>query len=87
VPAIRGPEDYEHCVLEILRAVGGRASWGQLFTEFQRRYTSSIPRDEERPAGRVGSTPRWQRGLEEAVGRLAERKRVYRPDPELVELT
>ena len=54
--------------------------------EFERRYTSSIPRDAQLTAGRVGNTPRWQRGLEEAVGRLAERKRVYRPDEELVEL-
>lgn len=87
MPSIRSPEDYEHCLLEILRAVGGRASWGQLFREFQRRYTSSIPQEEERPAGRVGNTPRWQRGLEDAVDRLAARGRVARPDSELVELT
>jgi hypothetical protein len=86
LPTIQSPDDYEHCVLEILRAVGGKASWGQLFREFERRYTSSIPRDAQLTAGRVGNTPRWQRGLEEAVGRLAERKRVYRPDPELIEI-
>ena len=40
LPAIRSPEDYEHCVLEILRAVGGKASWGQLYREFERQYTN-----------------------------------------------
>jgi hypothetical protein len=86
LPTIHTPDDYEHCVLEILHAVGGKASWGHLFREFERRYTSSIPRDAQLTAGRVGNTLRWQRGLQEAVGRLAERKRVHRPDEELIEL-
>ena len=28
MPSIRGPEDYEHCVLEILRAVGDNHVFG-----------------------------------------------------------
>lgn len=74
-------------MLEILRDVGGKASWGQLFREFERQYTSSIPRDAQLPAGRVGTMPRWERGLRDAVDRLAARRRVHLPDPELIELT
>jgi hypothetical protein len=72
VPSIREPEDYERCLLEILHAAGGRASRGHVFREFERRYASSIPREEE---------GRWQRKLEEAA-----RRRAMAPDPDRWEL-
>jgi hypothetical protein len=77
VPGIRSHADYEHCLVEILRAMGGRASPGQVKREFERRYTSSIPREEE---------DRWERALDSAQRRLQDRKLVFAPDPDVWEL-
>ena len=77
MPAIRSHADYEHCLVEILRSMGGRASPGQVKREFERRYHSSIPREEE---------DRGERQLEGAQRRLQGRKQVFAPDPELWEL-
>jgi hypothetical protein len=77
VPAIRSHADYEHCLVEILRAMGGRASPGQVKREFGRRYRSSIPREED---------DRWEKALESAQRRLETRKQVFAPDPDLWEL-
>ena len=72
MPAIRSAEDYEACLVEILRAAGGRASRGHVLREFERRYASSIPRAE---------SDRWPRRLEDAA-----RRRAIAPDPEVWEL-
>ena len=77
MPTIRSLEDYELCLVDILRALGGRASPGQVKREFERRYRSSIPRDHE---------DRWPSQLEGAQRRLLRRKQVFAPDPELWEL-
>ena len=77
MPVIRSHADYEHCLIEILRAMGGRASPGQVQREFERRYSSSIPRDE---------ADRWPTRLVDAQRRLQRRKLVFAPDPELWEM-
>jgi len=77
VPTIRGDQDYEHCLLEILRAMGGRASPGQVRREFERRFASSIPRDE---------ADLWPRRLDSAQRRLQKKKLVFAPDPDVWEL-
>jgi hypothetical protein len=77
VPAIRSAEDYERCLIEILRAVGGRASRGHVLREFERRFRSSIPRDAEDV---------WPRRLDSAQRRLQSRGLVFAPDPDLWEL-
>ena len=77
MPAIRSAADYEHCLMEILRAMGGRASRGQVRREFERRYASSIPREE---------ADQWAKRLDSAQRRLQTRKLVFAPDPDLWEL-
>lgn len=77
MPAIRSHADYERCLVELLRGLGGRASPGQVKREFERRYRSSIPRDHE---------ARWPAQLEGAQRRLQSRQLVFAPDPELWEL-
>lgn len=74
---IRSHDDYELCLVEILHALGGRASPGQVKREFERRYRSSIPRDHD---------DRWPAHLDGAQRRLQRTKRVFAPDPELWEL-
>ncbi len=77
MPAIRSAEDYERCLIEILRAVGGRASRWHVLREFERRFRSSIPRDAEDV---------WPRRLDSAQRRLQSRGLVFAPDPDLWEL-
>jgi hypothetical protein len=81
VPAIQSPADYEHCLLEILRSAGGRASRGHVQREFERRYYSSVPREAQE-----GAPPRWARSLDDAKQRLVRRKVLFAPDPDLWEL-
>jgi hypothetical protein len=75
--SIRSNADYEHCLVEILRGMGGRASPGHVKREFERRYSSSIPREE---------SDRWEKALENAQRRLQSRKLVFAPDPDVWEL-
>ena len=77
MPGIRSAADYEHCLVEILRAMGGRASRGQVLREFERCYASSIPREEEDV---------WRRRLDSAQRRLQGKGLVFAPDPDLWEL-
>ena len=77
MPSIKSHDDYEFCLVEILRALGGRASPGQVKREFERRYASSIPRDE---------ADRWPDRLDGAQRRLQARKLVFAPDPDVWEL-
>jgi hypothetical protein len=77
MPTVRSHADYELCLVAILRELGGRASPGQVKREFERRYSSSIPRDHE---------DRWPSQLEGAQRRLQRRKQVFAPDPVLWEL-
>jgi len=75
--SIRSHADYEQCLVDILRALGGRASPGQVKREFERRYRSAIPKDHD---------DRWPAQLDGAQRRLQLKKRVFAPDPELWEL-
>lgn len=85
--SIRTPADYEQCLLELLRAHGGRASRGQVLRDFERRYLSSIPHDAQTPSGPHGDgPPRWQRSVVAAQQRLLRRGIVHGADPDLWEL-
>ena len=80
MPTLRSGLDYEHCLLEILRSKGGRATRGTMVRELERRHYSSIPRDLQE-----GDPPRWQTALDDARQRLVKRGVVF-GDSELWEL-
>jgi hypothetical protein len=81
MPSIRTSADYAVCLRQILHDRGGRASRGQVYRDFEGRYTSSIPRDQAAPdSPDQGAPPRWQRAIDGIAELLVQRRELAATD-------